>query len=123
MTRNRIGHGAVASDMDAPASPRLGAGVRLELFSTSFCGACRQTRAVLDRAAALVPGATVVEHDLALEPELGDANVITQSPTTIVRAADGRELLRAAGVPTVPQVLVAVDGALAPSEHPARRRR
>ena len=47
--------------------------VRLELFSTSFCGACRQTRAVLDRAAALVPGATVVEHDLAFEPDLGES--------------------------------------------------
>lgn len=115
--------GAVASDMDARADLMPGDGVRLELFSTSFCGACRQTRAVLDRAAALVPGTTVVEHDLALEPELGEAHAITQSPTTIVRAADGRELLRAGGVPSVPQVLVAVEGALAPASSAAERQR
>lgn len=123
MTRNRVAPGAVASDMDARADLTTGEGVRLELFSTSFCGACRQTRAVLDRAAALVSGTTVVEHDLALEPELGDANAITQSPTTIVRAADGRELLRAAGVPSVPQVLVAVEGALTPTAIPGDQRR
>jgi thiol-disulfide isomerase/thioredoxin len=87
--------------------------VRLELFSTSFCGACRQTRAVLERAASLVPGASVTEHDLALEPDLGERLGIVQSPTTIVRDASGRELLRAAGVPTVPQVLVAAERALA----------
>lgn len=98
--------------MDAVAPPAHSAGVRLELYSTSFCGACRQTRALLDRAAALVPGAVVVEHDLALEPELGDANVITQSPTTIVRSTSGVEVLRAAGVPTVPQVLAAAARAL-----------
>ena len=86
--------------------------MRLELFSTSFCGACRQTRAVLDRAASLVPGASVVEHDLALEPDLGDLHDISRSPTVIVRAADGREVLRASGVPSVPQVLVAAEQAL-----------
>ncbi|QCR20769.1 thioredoxin [Agrococcus sp. SGAir0287] len=84
----------------------------LELFSTSFCGACRQTRAMLDRAASLVPGAAVVEHDLALEPELGEAHGIVRSPTVVVRSSDGREVLRAAGVPTVPQVLVAAERAL-----------
>ena len=108
MTRNRPGTLAVAPGM----GERADGGVRLELFSTSFCGACRQTRAVLDRAASLVPGASVVEHDLALEPELGDANAITRSPTVIVRSADGREVLRASGVPTVPQVLVAAGRAL-----------
>ncbi|MFC7430044.1 MULTISPECIES: thioredoxin [unclassified Agrococcus] len=86
----------------------------LELFSTSFCGACRQTRAVLDRAATLLPGTVVVEHDLAFEPELGESLSITRSPTTIVRSATGEELLRAAGVPSVPQVLVAAERALHP---------
>lgn len=93
----------------------------LELFSTSFCGACRQTRAVLERAAALVPGTVVVEHDLALEPALGEALAITQSPTTIVRSASGEELLRAAGVPSVPQVLVAAERALRGEHAPADR--
>ncbi|GAA2174812.1 hypothetical protein GCM10009846_22200 [Agrococcus versicolor] len=92
--------------------------VRLELFSTSFCGACRQTRAVLERAAGLVPGAVVTEHDLALEPELGERMGIVQSPTTIVRDASGRELLRAAGVPSVPQVLVAAEQALSGARRP-----
>lgn len=112
MTRNRDARRAVASLVTTdPGSDQPT--VRLELFSTSFCGACRQTRAVLDRAAALVPGAVVTEHDLAFEPSLGEALGITQSPTTIVRDVDGRELLRAAGVPSVPQVLVAAERALA----------
>lgn len=87
--------------------------LRFELYSTSFCGACRQTRTVLDRVLQLVPGTTLTEHDLAFEPELAEEHGIDQSPTTIIRDGEGRELFRAGGVPSLPHVLVAAERAIA----------
>jgi thiol-disulfide isomerase/thioredoxin len=86
--------------------------VTFELFSTSFCGACRQTKSVLDRAAQLVPGLTVSEHDVAFEPDRAERLGIEATPTVIVRDADGREVSRAAGVPTIDDVLFAAARAL-----------
>jgi hypothetical protein len=82
-------------------------GVHFELFSTSFCGACRQTRMVLGRVLDLVPGSTLVEYDIAVDPERAEALAIEHSPTTIIRDGSGREISRATGVPSIPQVLVA----------------
>lgn len=87
-------------------------GASFELFSTSFCGACRRTRAVLDRVAALVPAVTITEHDVARVPDLAEARGIEATPTVIVRDATGAEVLRASGVPTVDQLLVAAARAL-----------
>ena len=84
----------------------------LELYSTSFCGACRQTRGVLDRAAQLVPGVRVLEHDIAFEPDLAESLDIRATPTVIIRSADGEAVLRAEGVPSIDQVLVATARAL-----------
>jgi thiol-disulfide isomerase/thioredoxin len=86
--------------------------VTLELYSTSFCGACRRTRAVLDRVGDLVPAAAVVEHDVAREPDLAEHHDIRATPTVIVRDAAGAEVLRAAGVPSIDHVLVAAARAL-----------
>lgn len=85
---------------------------QFELFSASFCAACRQTRAVLERAVALVPGSTLVEHDVATEPGLAEERNIASTPTTIIRDSYGAELYRAAGVPTLPHVLVAAARAI-----------
>jgi hypothetical protein len=90
----------------------LASAPHFELFSTSFCAACSQTRAVLERAIELVPGATLVDHDLASEPTLAEAENIEHSPTTIIRDGNGVELYRAVGVPTLPQVLVAAARAI-----------
>lgn len=92
------------------------ASVHFELFSTSFCGACRQTRLVLDRVLSLIPGSTLAEHDLAFEPDLAKERGIEHSPTTIIRDDEGRELFRAVGVPTVPHVLVAAERAIAAAQ-------
>ncbi|MDN3495225.1 thioredoxin family protein [Planococcus sp. APC 4015] len=86
--------------------------ISFELYSTSFCGACRQTRAVLDRATRLLPAVTVSEHDVAFEPALAESHDITATPTVIVRGADGTELSRASGVPTIDHILVAAARAL-----------
>lgn len=59
-----------------------------------------------------MPGATLVDHDLAIEPNLAEAQNIEQSPTTIIRDGNGVELYRAVGVPTLPQVLVAAARAI-----------
>lgn len=90
--------------------------VEFELFTSSFCGACLHTRSVLTRAAGLVPGAELLEHDVALEPGVAERAGITTTPTVIVRDREGGEVLRAAGVPTLDQVLAAAAKALPPRE-------
>jgi len=83
--------------------------VIVELYSSAFCGPCRSTRAVLHRAAQLVPSLRVVEVDVADEVARAEAAGITATPTVLVRDADGVEVFRAAGAPTLPQVLLALD--------------
>jgi thiol-disulfide isomerase/thioredoxin len=83
-----------------------------ELYSSSFCGACRQTAAVLGRASQLIPGSEVAVHDVAAEPDLAESERIDATPTVIVRAANGAEVMRASGVPTIDHILVAATRAL-----------
>ena len=80
----------------------------VDLYSSSFCGACTATRAVLDEAARLVPAATIVERNVAIEPDAAAAEDIRSTPTVIVRRDDGAEVFRAEGVPTVDRVLGAL---------------
>lgn len=86
--------------------------IELELYSTSFCGACRQTKSVLERVHQLVPNTIIREHDVAFEPDLAESHDIVATPTVIVRTGAGVEVMRASGVPSIDQVLVAVAGAL-----------
>jgi hypothetical protein len=97
-------------DSQTSSSP----GVHFELFTTSFCGACRQTRMVLNRVLDLVPGSTLTEYDIATDPERAESLAIEHSPTTIIRDGTGREISRATGVPSIPQVLVAAARNLEP---------
>jgi protein-disulfide isomerase len=87
-------------------------GVRFELFTSAFCGPCHHTRAVVAEATRLIPGATMVEHDVAHETDLAESLDIRSTPTVIVRDAQGAEAFRAGGVPNVAQVLVAAERAL-----------
>lgn len=86
--------------------------MELTLISSSFCGACARTRAVLRDASRYLPDATIVEFDVAADPEAAEALDIRSTPTVIVRDAAGVEVFRAEGVPTVPQVLSAAVRAL-----------
>jgi hypothetical protein len=81
--------------------------VHFELFSSSFCGACRQTRMALGRVLQLVPGSTLTEFDVAGDPQRAESMNIEHTPTTIIRDSQGREVTRATGVPSLPQILVA----------------
>ncbi len=71
-----------------------------------------QTRAVLAEARRLVPALSVTERDVAREPERAERDGIRSTPTVIVLGADGAEVFRAEGVPTLNQVLVAAARAL-----------
>jgi hypothetical protein len=81
--------------------------VHYELFSSSFCGACARTRSVLQAASGALPGSSLSEHDVAIEPDLAEANGIEATPTVIVRNARGDEVFRAVGVPSVDQAMSA----------------
>ena len=81
--------------------------MQLTLVSSSFCGACARTRSVLADAARFLPDATVTEIDVAHEPDAAEALDIRFTPTVIIRDDSGAEVVRAEGVPTVPQVLTA----------------
>ena len=67
-----------------------------------------QTRAVLAQVAQLVPAARIAELDVAAESEEAERAGVRSTPTVIVTNADGSEVFRAEGVPTVNQVLVAL---------------
>jgi hypothetical protein len=81
--------------------------VKLILFTSAFCEPCTQTRAVLAEVARLVPSAAVTEMDVARFSAQAEAEEVRMTPTVIVQDADGAEVFRAVGVPTLQQVLVA----------------
>jgi len=99
--------------------------VHFELVSSSFCGACRQTRMALTRVLQLVPGSTLTEFDVAGDPGRAASLNIEHTPTTIIRDSHGREVTRAVGVPSLPQILVAAararDAVAASSDSTDRR--
>lgn len=86
--------------------------MELTLVTSAFCGACSRTRAVVADAVRYLPDATVIEIDVASEPDAAEALDIRFTPTVIIRDASGAEVFRAEGVPTVPQVLTAAVKAL-----------
>lgn len=65
------------------------------------------TRAVLAEAERLIPEATVVEKDVVRFEADAEAAGIRSTPTVVITRADGGEVFRAEGVPTLNQVLVA----------------
>jgi thioredoxin 1 len=82
--------------------------VNLLFFSSSFCEPCMATRKVLAEVGALVPAARIAELDVVLDAGEAERAGIRSTPTVVVVAADGAEVFRAEGVPTVNQVLVAL---------------
>ncbi|MCU1444777.1 thioredoxin [Cryobacterium sp.] len=86
--------------------------MELIFFSSAFCEPCVQTRAVLAEVQRLVPAAIVREYDVATDNAQAEAAGIRNTPMIIVRNAAGDEVVRAGGVPTLAQVLVATAKAL-----------
>lgn len=87
---------------------RVDPDVIVDLYSSSFCGACAATRAVLDESVRLVPAATLMERNVASDPAAAAAEDIRSTPTVIIRRDDGTEVFRSEGVPTVGRVLGAL---------------
>ena len=80
--------------------------VTVTLYSSSFCGACAQTRRVLEDTTGLLGGRVALrEVNVAVDPEESERRDIVATPTTVLTAEDGTELARAAGVPSPDQVL------------------
>jgi len=86
--------------------------VIVDLYTSAFCEPCHLTRAVLADAVRLVPAAEVTERDVVHSEAQAEADNIRVTPTVIVRSADGTEVFRAEGVPTLPQVLSALAKAI-----------
>lgn len=82
--------------------------MRVDLYSSSFCGACQQVVSVLDQATRLVPALVVTEYNIAVTPDRAEADAVRVTPTTVVRTDGGREVFRAEGVPTLTQVLTSL---------------
>ena len=85
---------------------------QLTLYTSAFCEPCMQTRAVLAEASRLAPRIRVTERDVARNLEQAERDGIRSTPTVIVTGADGSEVFRAEGVPTLAQVLAAAAKAL-----------
>jgi thiol-disulfide isomerase/thioredoxin len=82
--------------------------VNLLFFSSSFCDPCIQTRGVLKQVAMLLPDVKIAELDVARDTAQAEKAGIRSTPTIVVASADGTEVFRAEGVPTVNQVLTAL---------------
>ena len=77
-------------------------------FSSAFCDPCIQTRAILDQASKLLPALKIAELDVAAHAEEAERAGIRATPTVIVLDAQGTEVFRAEGAPSLEQVLVAL---------------
>jgi thiol-disulfide isomerase/thioredoxin len=78
----------------------------VHLYTSSFCGACTQTRRVLDRVQPLLRERVAFsESNVASSPDDAERAGIVATPTVVVRDESGTELARASGVPTVDQLL------------------
>lgn len=86
--------------------------MELILYTSAFCAPCAQARSVLAEFATLVPAASVTERDIVQFVLEAEADGIRNTPTVIVRKADGSEVFRAVGAPTLNQVLAAAAKAL-----------
>lgn len=82
--------------------------MNLLFFSSAFCEPCMATRGVLAEVARLVPAAAIAELDVVRDAGEAERAGIRSTPTVVVVGADGAEVFRAEGVPTVNQVLVAL---------------
>ncbi len=82
--------------------------MQLDLYTSAFCEPCHRAREVVAEAQRLVPALQVTERDIAAHQALAAELGLTSTPTTIIYSADGSEVLRASGVPTLPRLLTAL---------------
>lgn len=82
--------------------------MKLELYTSAFCGPCHVARAVVADARAMVPSLVVDEADVAARPDQAEARGVRSTPTIVVSTDDGEVVFRSAGVPTLDKLLGAL---------------
>ncbi|BDZ49950.1 hypothetical protein GCM10025867_21910 [Frondihabitans sucicola] len=82
--------------------------MKLELYTSAFCGACHAARLAVEEATRLVPQLVATDLDVARHEAEAEARDIVSTPTIVLTDDAGLELFRAAGAPNVPQLLTAV---------------
>jgi thiol-disulfide isomerase/thioredoxin len=82
--------------------------VNVDFYTSTFCEPCMITRSVLTEAGRLVSSMNLVEHDIVRDETEAERLRIRSTPTVIIRGADGAEVFRAEGIPSLNQVLVAL---------------
>ena len=82
--------------------------MNVDFYTSTFCEPCMVTRSVLAEAARLVGAMRLVEHDIVRDEDGAKRMGIRSTPTVIVSDADGAEVFRAEGIPSLNQVLVAL---------------
>ncbi len=96
-----------------PWESERGERVTLLQFSSAFCAPCRATRRILADVAAAEDGVAHIEVDAEHHLDLVRTLGILRTPTTLILDASGREVTRATGAPTKPQVTAAIEAARA----------
>lgn len=81
-------------------------------FSSAFCDPCTTARNTLDQVSKLVTKVDYAELDVARHPDEAERAGIVSTPTIVIVAANGDEVFRAQGAPTVNQMLVALAKAM-----------
>jgi thiol-disulfide isomerase/thioredoxin len=82
--------------------------MNVDFYTSTFCEPCMITRGVLAEAGRLVGAMNLVEHDIVRDERAAESQHIRSTPTVIVSTADGAEVFRAEGIPSLNQVLVAL---------------
>jgi thiol-disulfide isomerase/thioredoxin len=82
--------------------------VIVDFYTSTFCEPCMITRSVLAEAGRLVSAMRLVEHDIVRDEDGAQRQGIRSTPTVIVSDANGAEVFRAEGIPSLNQVLVAL---------------
>jgi thiol-disulfide isomerase/thioredoxin len=77
-------------------------------FSSAFCDPCATARNTLDQVSKLVPSVNYAELDVARHSDEAERAGIVSTPTIVIVAANGDEVFRAQGAPTLNQMLVAL---------------
>lgn len=82
--------------------------MNVDFYTSTFCEPCMITRQVLAEAGRLVSAMHLVEHDIVRDESEAARQHIRSTPTVIISDADGAELFRAEGIPSLNQVLLAL---------------
>lgn len=108
MSRSKPSTSATTSDGNPGRHTAVDRKVHVVFYSSAFCEPCRVTRGVLADVVALLPRVRVDERDVARFPDEAEADRIRSTPTVLILDGDGNEVFRAAGAPTLDQVLTAL---------------